>query len=106
MHGRPRSAGIRMAAESLIRARVWVSGRVQGVAYRAFAQQAAGRKGLSGGVRNLEDGRVEVDVEGERRAVEAFVELLRAGPPMAQVDDLRVEWETPTGRQTDFRIWY
>ncbi len=106
MRGGLGSGGSRMASESLIRARVWVTGRVQGVAYRAFAQQAAGRKGLSGGVRNLEDGRVEVDVEGERRAVEAFVELLRAGPPMAQVDGLRVEWDTPTGRRTDFRIWY
>ena len=85
---------------------MWISGHVQGVAYRAFARQAAGRMGLSGWVRNLEDGRVEVDVEGERRAVDAFVELLRAGPPMARVDALRVEWETPTGRQADFRISY
>ena len=83
-----------------------ISGRVQGVAYRAFASQAAGRLGLSGWVRNLEDGRVEVDVEGERRAVDAFVELLKAGPPMARVDALRVEWETPTGRQADFQISY
>jgi len=79
---------------------------VQGVAYRAFARQAAGRMGLSGWVRNLEDGRVEVDVEGERRAVDAFVELLKAGPPMARVDGLQVEWETPTGRPADFRISY
>ena len=85
---------------------MWVSGRVQGVAYRAFAQQAAGRMGLSGWARNLEDGRVEVDVEGERPAVEGFVELLRAGPPMARVDALRVEWDSPTGRQTGFRIRY
>ncbi len=89
-----------------VRARVWVSGRVQGVCYRAFAQDAAAHKGLSGGVRNLDDGRVEVDVEGEKRAVEAFLELLRAGPPMARVDDLNVQWESPTGRGADFRIWY
>lgn len=95
-----------MAAEPSVRARVWVTGRVQGVAYRDFARQAAGRMGLSGWVRNLDDGRVEVDVEGERRAVDAFVDLLRTGPPMARVDALRVEWETPTGRQADFRISY
>ena len=44
MRGGLGSGGSRMASESLIRARVWVTGRVQGVAYRAFAQQAAGRK--------------------------------------------------------------
>lgn len=91
---------------SLIRARILVSGRVQGVAYRAFTQDAASRMKLSGGVRNLDDGRVEVDVEGERRAVEAFVELLKTGPPMAQVDDLQVRWDTPTGQYKDFRIRY
>ena len=95
-----------MVMSSLIRARIWVSGRVQGVAYRAFTQDAASRMKLSGGVRNLDDGRVEVEVEGERRAVEAFVELLRTGPPMARVDDLQVRWDMPTGQYKDFRILY
>ncbi len=92
--------------DSPIRARILVSGRVQGVAYRAFTQDAASRMKLCGGVRNVDDGRVEVDVEGERGAVEAFVELLRTGPPMARVEDLELRWERPTGQHKDFRIWY
>ena len=92
--------------DSPIRARILVSGRVQGVAYRAFTRDTASRMKLCGGVRNVEDGRVEVDVEGERHVVEAFIELLRTGPPMARVDDLQVQWDAPTGHQKDFRIWY
>lgn len=81
-------------------------GRVQGVAYRAFTYDAATRLGLSGGVRNLNDGRVEVEVEGDRPAVEALLELLRAGPPMARVDEVQIEWRTPTGEFEGFQIWY
>jgi acylphosphatase len=92
--------------DSPIRARILVSGRVQGVAFRAFTRDAASRMKLCGGVRNVDDGRVEVDVEGERGAVEAFVELLGTGPPMARVDDLELRWERPTGQHKDFRIWY
>lgn len=91
---------------SPIRARILVSGRVQGVAYRAFTRDAASRLKLCGGVRNVDDGRVEVDVEGERRVVEAFIELLKTGPPMARVDDLEVRWDAPTNHHKDFRIWY
>ncbi|TAJ25492.1 MAG: acylphosphatase [Nitrospirae bacterium] len=83
-----------------------VSGLVQGVAYRAFAQREATRRGLGGETCNLDDGRVEVDVEGEREVVEAFIESLRTGPPLARVEDLQVQWESPTGRHTEFRIRY
>lgn len=83
-----------------------VSGEVQGVAYRAFTRQVASRMGLKGGVRNLPDGRVEVDVEGSRKQVEALLDALRTGPPLARVDDLHIEWESPTDRYADFQIWY
>ncbi len=83
-----------------------VVGRVQGVAYRAFAQEMASRAGLRGGVRNLDDGRVEVEVEGERSAVEAFLDALRTGPALARVDRLDVQWQGATGAHPDFRIWY
>jgi len=90
----------------IVRARIWVSGRVQGVGYRAFACDVACHHGLSGGVRNLEDGRVEVDVEGERQRVEVFIERLRIGPRLSRVDDLELCWESPTGQQSGFQIWY
>lgn len=92
--------------DSDVRARIWVSGRVQGVAYRAFAQHEAHRRALCGGVRNLDDGRVQVEVEGEKGAVEDFIRALRIGPPAASVLNLQVQWESPTGRHADFRIWY
>ena len=91
---------------SFVRARVWVSGRVQGVAYRAFTQDAARRRRLTGGVRNLDDGRVEVEVEGTRPDIDAFLEILRIGPPRAEVVDLDVQWESPTRQHADFVIWY
>jgi len=94
-----------MAAKSSVRARIWVSGLVQGVAYRAFTQRAASQHGLCGGVRNLEDGRVAVEAEGEQQAVESLIASLRSGPPMAQVQDVQVQWEAPTNQYGDFRIW-
>ena len=100
------SPGAEGVSQSLVRSRIWVSGRVQGVAYRAFTYDAAAGMGLRGGVRNLDDGRVEVEVEGDRATVEALLEILRAGPPMARVDDVQVEWNTPTGKFERFQIWY
>jgi acylphosphatase len=95
-----------MTAKGSVRARIWVSGLVQGVAYRAFTQRAASQHGLCGGVRNLDDGRVAVEVEGEQQAVESLIALLRSGPPMAQVQDVQVQWEPATGQYADFRVWY
>jgi len=95
-----------MTAKGSVRARIWVSGLVQGVAYRAFTQRTASRQDLRGGVRNLEDGRVAVEVEGERQAIESLIASLRNGPPMAQVQDVQVQWEAPTHQYGDFRIWY
>ncbi len=95
-----------MCAEGTVRARVLVSGLVQGVGYRAFAQKAAGRLHLLGGVRNLSDGRVEVVAEGPRGTVEELLVLLRQGPPLSHVSDIQVQWHEPTGEYADFSVWY
>ena len=95
-----------MAVGDSVRARIVVIGLVQGVAYRAFTQRAASQLGLRGGVRNLDDGRVAVEAEGARGVVERLIEMLRTGPPMARVQDVRVQWEPATGQYADFRIWY
>lgn len=71
--------------------RVLVSGRVQGVAFRHFTRRTAERLGVRGWVRNLDDGRVEVWIEGESRAVEELVQWLHHGPPAAQVAHVDVE---------------
>ncbi len=68
------------------RARVVVTGRVQGVGYRQQALDEAQRLGLTGWVRNLPDGRVEALAEGEKEAVEALLAWCRRGPRLARVD--------------------
>jgi acylphosphatase len=62
-----------------------VSGIVQGVGYRAFAERCARELGLTGWVRNLDDGRVEIFVEGDAAQLEHYVERCRTGPRSAEV---------------------
>jgi acylphosphatase len=71
--------------------RCYVSGRVQGVNYRASARRRALAAGLTGHARNLSDGRVEVFVCGAAHAVHAFVEWLWIGPSAASVTSVVVE---------------
>ena len=92
--------------EASVRALILVSGRVQGVGYRAFAYRVATQRGLTGGVRNLDDGRVELDVEGERDVIEGLIGDLRVGPPAARVSRVDVEWSDASGRLSHFAIWY
>jgi acylphosphatase len=80
------------------------SGRVQGVFYRQSTVDAARRLGLRGWVRNLPDGRVEAEAEGERAAVEALVEWCRRGPPGARVLDLEARWGPPGGDLGPFEV--
>ncbi len=74
------------------RVHVVVSGLVQGVCFRAYAVDEARRLGLRGWVRNLADGRVEAEAEGERAALEALVQFCRRGPPAAEVEGVEVSW--------------
>ena len=68
--------------------RYFVSGRVQGVSFRASARDQALRLGLDGYVRNLADGRVEVLACGDEEALRSLEEWLWSGPPAADVDDV------------------
>jgi acylphosphatase len=77
-----------------VRARISVSGRVQGVGYRAFTVRAAVERGLVGGVKNCEDGRVELEVEGPKENIMSLIAALKAGPPAAR------------GQWTNFAVWY
>lgn len=77
-------------------ARVVVSGRVQGVFFRASTHDAAARNGVRGFVRNLPDGRVEAVLQGDRGAVERVVAFMREGPPGAYVEAADVEWRPAT----------
>jgi acylphosphatase len=88
-----------------LRAHVFVSGRVQGVYYRANTRDTARERGVAGWVRNLDDGRVEAVFEGERDAVESMVEWCHDGSPRAQVESVDVEYGEPEG-ETGFEVRY
>lgn len=90
-------ADLRATAPERARCHVWVSGSVQGVGFRFFAERIARRRGVSGLVRNLPDGRVEVIAEGPRLALEQVIADLRTGPLGAVVRDVVVEWEQAVG---------
>lgn len=85
------------------RAHVVVTGRVQGVFFRAEARDRASSLGLAGWVRNNADGSVEAVFEGERDRVESMVDWCRRGPPHAHVEDVQVAWEDPRG-ETGFTV--
>ena len=84
--------------------RFLISGRVQGVGFRFFTEEAASREGLSGWVRNLPDGRVEASAEGEAEALERFERRVRQGPRGARVEHVEIEDVAPDGRDTGFFI--
>ena len=81
-----------------------VGGRVQGVFFRGYTQRHAERLGLSGYVRNLPSGKVEVVAEGPRKDVEALLGLISVGPPAARVDNVETDWSAYTGNYRDFSI--
>lgn len=89
----------------IVRAHVWVKGRVQGVGFRAHVEYGARRiGGLTGWVRNVGWDTVEAVAEGEREQVERFIEMMERGPSVSRVDESRVEWEEPTGGFVDFGV--
>ena len=85
---------------------LYISGRVQGVAFRWATDNAAKSYGLTGWVRNLADGRVEVVAEGEPEILETFIKWCHQGPPSARVDDIETQWFDASGKFKKFAIRY
>jgi acylphosphatase len=81
-----------------------ISGRVQGVGFRYFTQNAAAREGVTGWVQNLPDGRVEAFVEGDEEAVTRVERAIRSGPRGAVVETVDVSDEEAGGSLKGFRI--
>ena len=81
-----------------------VSGRVQGVGFRFFVLREARGLGLSGSVRNLPDGRVEVCAAGPPQNLKRLEDLLRQGPWLSRVDQVELEWDIPMTSFSDFTI--
>ena len=83
-----------------------IIGRVQGVGYRYFASREANLLGLSGYVKNLYDGNVEVFVQGEDESLARFIEILKQGPRFGGVTNVEVEDFPQNARYTEFTIEY
>lgn len=89
-----------------VRAHVFVSGRVQGVFFRSETRYEAKKRGVTGWVRNLPDGRLEAVFEGEEANVKELTEFCKRGPPGARVTGIDVIWENYTGEFKDFEMRY
>ena len=81
-----------------------ISGRVQGVCFRMYAQEEAESVGVTGWIRNCPDGSVEVVVEGEEQEIGEFLAWCRHGPPHARVMGVREESLPATGEFASFDI--
>ena len=79
-------------------------GRVQGVGYRINCYRQARSLGLTGWVRNLNTGQVEVLAEGSQADLEVFLRYLGRGPSSAYVKDIRVDWQPATSEFFNFRV--
>lgn len=81
-----------------------IHGKVQGVGYRFFATRVARRLGLKGSIQNERDGTVEAMVEGEKKAIDEWIEELKEGPRYAEVTKIDQETKEYTGRLPDFDV--
>ena len=92
--------------KNLARMQAIVHGRVQGVNFRYYTQRRASSLDVTGYVRNVWDGTVEVVAEGPREALEELLAFLRVGPRAAMVTQVDTEWPVPTGAFTHFEVRY
>lgn len=89
----------------IVRAHIWVKGRVQGVGFRAHVEYAARQiGGVTGWVRNVGYDTVEATAEGSREQVERLIEALKQGPRMSRVDETKVKYENVTGEFCTFGV--
>lgn len=84
---------------------IFLSGRVQGVGFRAFIRKNANKLGVNGWVKNLQDGRVEAVFTGERKNVNKLIELVKKGPRFAKVNNIEIRDDIDENFN-DFKIKY
>jgi acylphosphatase len=87
-----------------MRLKLKISGRVQGVCYRWYTRDTAAELGLTGWVRNLPGGTVELVAEGARDKLDQLLDWCRRGPDLARVSDIQTEWKDETGEFQEFSI--
>jgi acylphosphatase len=83
---------------------LFISGQVQGVSYRANAARMGSTHGLSGWVRNLPDGRVELLAQGEEKNLRNFLAWVHQGPAQARVDHVETHWAPADVELSDFQV--
>jgi acylphosphatase len=83
-------------ADAAVRVHIWVTGRVQGVGFRAFVVSSAEFIGVHGWVRNVGWDTVEAVAEGSREQIDQFIRAVKTGPRASRVNNSNVEEETPT----------
>jgi len=88
----------------MVGAKIIVTGRVQGVCFRDYTQKWASSLGLTGWVKNLSDGRVEAQVNGDEDNIRKLIKKIKKGPSMARVDITDIEWSESKGEFSDFKI--
>lgn len=92
--------------ENLTRAHIVILGRVQGVFYRMWMQEEAGKLELKGWVKNTNDGKVEAVFEGPEGKIKQMIEKCKEGSRFAKVTNIDVKWEKATGEFDSFEIKY
>ena len=91
--------------DNIVRAHIWVKGRVQAVGFRAHVEYSARQiGGLIGWVRNVGYDTVEAIAEGERGNVERLIQAMKEGPRASRVDESKVKWEEPAGEFVQFGV--
>lgn len=85
-------------------AHVFISGNVQGIGYRQFVKSNARKLGLTGWVRNTEDGGVEAVFQGEEDMITVIIEQCKKGPFMAEVEHVGFDWEEGEETVEDFKV--
>ena len=84
--------------------KIIIKGRVQGVGFRFFTQDKAQDYGITGYVKNLFDGTVEVQAQGEEDKLKVFIEELKSGPQMAHVENTDIRWLEAENQYDSFTI--
>ncbi len=92
--------------EELAEAHIIIEGRVQGVGFRFYILRLAEAAALKGYVRNLYDGNVEIEVEGERETIKTFLEKLQGGSMKLYIKDLDIRWSECKNKHAGFNITF
>jgi len=84
--------------------KITINGTVQGIFFRNFVKENAEKLSLGGFVRNLEDGRIEIIVEGDNENIKSFIEICKKGLKFASIREIKIEEKSYSGELNEFKI--